>query len=214
MIKPYSNILLDLDGTVIDSGEGITRSVEYALSYWGIKVEDRKFLRCFIGPPLKESFVHFYHFTEQQAREAIEKYRERYVEKGIRENVVYPGIPEVLAYWRKMGKKVMLCTSKPELFAREILEQLQLTSYFDFIGGATFDDSRNEKAEVIAYVLKTCDVKGDEAVMVGDRKYDIIGARKAGVKSVGVLYGYGNRQELTEAGADYILENPEDLKKL
>lgn len=214
MVKSYSNILLDLDGTIIDSEEGITRSVEYALSYWGIKVKDRKSLRCFIGPPLKDSFMHFCHFTEQQAQKAIEKYRERYGEKGIKENAVYPGIPEILTYWQKMGKKVMLCTSKPELFAREILDQLQLVSYFNFVGGATFDGSRNEKADVIAYVLETCAIKCDEAVMVGDRKYDIIGAQKNGVRSAGVLYGYGNLQELMEAGADYILENPEDLKKL
>ena len=129
--KEYVHILLDLDGTIIDSGVGVTKSVQYALACCGIKETDRARLNRFVGPPLKDSFMDFYGLTEEQAEVAIEKYRERYVAKGINENRVYNGIPEVLKAWHEAGKKLYLCTSKPEIFAEKILEDLGLTRYFD-----------------------------------------------------------------------------------
>lgn len=211
----YNYILLDLDGTVIDSAEGITRSVQYALAHFGIDVKDLSTLHCFIGPPLKESFMEFYHFDGKQAEEATEKYRERYAIKGLYENKVYDGIETTIQQWSEVGKKVMLCTSKPEEFAKKILEGLNLLKYFDFVGGATFDGTRNQKVEVIEYVLAENNiVDRSQVVMVGDRKYDIVGAKQAGLDSVGVLYGFGDREEFQAAGADYIVETPRKLADL
>lgn len=215
MEKNYRHLLLDLDGTVIDSGEGITRSVQYALISLGIEVKDRRELYPFIGPPLKDSFRQFYRLDEVQTEQAVRKYRERYEVEGWRENVVYAGIKNLLAEWRGKGKNVMLCTSKPEKFARKILKEYRLEDYFTFIGGATLDGMRNTKAEVMEYVLNSCPgTDKKDTVMIGDRKYDVIGAKEVGVDAVGVLYGYGNRQELLEAGADYLAENVEKLRKL
>lgn len=211
----YENILLDLDGTVIDSGEGITKCVQYALKALGIEVTELSELYPFIGPPLQESFRSFYHLSERQIEFAVNKYRERYEEKGIYENVLYEGIPELLEKWNRKGKRVILCTSKPEIFAVRILEDYQLRDDFAFIGGATLDGKRNTKSEVIAYSLQKCRIE-DKAgtIMVGDRKYDIEGAKQLGLDSAGVLYGYGDRAEFLKAGADYIVENVFELGEL
>lgn len=215
MDKKYKNVLLDLDGTVIDSGEGVTKSVQYALKALGIEVEDLSKLYPFIGPPLQESFPAFYHLNEEQTAFAIHKYRERYEEKGMYENILYEGMGELLEEWNRMGKQVILCTSKPEVFAAKILDYFHLTDYFTFIGGASLDGKRNTKSEVIAYCLKTCRINDKTGtIMVGDRKYDIKGAKQWGLDSVGVLYGYGNRTEFVEAGANYIVEDVRTLGKL
>lgn len=208
----YQWILFDLDGTLTDPGEGITNSVAYALEKWNIKVQDRTELYPFIGPPLKDSFEKYYGFTDVEAEQAVEYYREYYREKGIFENKLIPGIAELLAEIHDSGRKIMLATSKPELFAKSILEHFGIAEYFDFIGGASMDGSRTKKTDVILYVLEKCNIKAYEnVVMIGDRKYDIEGAKQAGLDSIGVLFGYGDHKELAEAGATYIVEKPEDI---
>ena len=211
----YKYILFDLDGTITDSSEGITKSVEYALKSYGISVEDLNSLRCFIGPPLAESFEKYFNFNKEEAREAVEVYREYYSEIGIFQNKLYHGIPELLSKLKKQGKKVLMATSKPEVFAKQILEHFHLMKYFDFVGGSNLDGSRELKAEVIAYVLEEYKIKNlKEAVMIGDRKHDIIGAKELGMDSIGVLYGFGNKEEFQKASADYIVEDVEELNKL
>lgn len=214
MEKNYTRFLMDLDGTIIDSGEGVTRSVQYALAALGIEEKDRNCLNRFIGPPLKDSFRDFYGFTPDQVRKAIEKYRERYVAEGLYENKVYEGIEEILRAWKEKGKKVYVCTSKPEIYARKILNELGLDIYFDFIGGAMLDGTRDSKEEVMAYLLQRIPVTDvSSCVMIGDRKFDVLAAGRLGMDSIGVLYGYGDRAELEAAGATYIVNAPGDLKR-
>lgn len=211
----YHTILFDLDGTLTDPGEGITNSVAYALEKWNIYVENRTELYSFIGPPLKDSSMDFYSFSEEQAEQAVACYREYFQDRGIFENVVYEGVEEMLKTLKASGRKIILATSKPEEFAVRILEHFHLAAYFDFIGGASMDGTRVKKADVISYALKeskVTDLSG--AVMIGDRKHDILGAAQAGLDSIGVLYGYGDEAELREAGALYLAERVEDIAGL
>ncbi len=215
MENKYSYVLFDLDGTVTDPEEGITKSVQYALQHFSIEVQERWELYKFIGPPLKDSFMEFYGFTEQQAGEALLKYRERFEVTGWRENVVYDGMEKLLRHLRRRGKRIMLATSKPEVFAEQILVYFGLRDYFDFVGGASLDGRRNYKADVIRYVLDANGISSREkAVMVGDRKFDILGAKEFGLETVGVLYGYGDREELTTAGADHLVGSVAELEAL
>lgn len=214
MEKKY--IFFDLDGTLTDSADGIINSVIYALKSYGMEAGDREALRAFVGPPLAGSFSKYYGFDEKKSLEAVERYREYFREKGLFENQVYPGIREMLEELKKRGAVLMLATSKPELFSRQILEHFDLMQYFDFLGGATMEEKRTAKADVIRYVLESCGLEDclSQIRMVGDREYDIIGARENSIRSVGVLYGYGDRRELEEAGADTLAETVEELKKL
>lgn len=208
----YRTILFDLDGTLTDPGEGITNSVAYALEKWNISVKERSELYKFIGPPLKDSFMDFYSFSEEAAEQAVVYYREYFRETGIFQNEVYGGVEKMLEELKASGRKMILATSKPEEFAVRILEHFHLAQYFDFIGGASMDGARSRKADVICYALKACGIEAlSEAVMVGDRKHDILGAAEAGLDSVGVLYGYGDEKELREAGATYLAERVEDI---
>lgn len=211
----YQVILLDLDGTLTDPGIGITNSVAYALKKYQITVTDRRELYRFIGPPLIDSFESFYGFSREQAVEAVGFYREYYRDKGIYENQVYDGIPDLLAGLRAAGKRILLATSKPEEFALQILEHFDLMKYFDVVAGASMDETRTAKAEVIAYGLKKAGIKDRRnCIMIGDRKHDILGARKQGIDSMGVLFGYGDREELTQAGADLIAGTVEEIGRL
>lgn len=210
-----THILLDLDGTLVDSGQGVTESVRSALAYFGIREDNRERLNRFIGPPLKDSFLEFYGFTPEEADRAVVKYREHYAVKGIHENRIYEGIKDTLAGWRAEGKSLCVCTSKPELYARQILKELRLSVYFDFIGGATFDGTRGRKEEVMAYVLANLPENGNARIaMVGDRKFDIEAAKQMGLMAVGVLYGYGTRRELEAAGADCLAGSAAELAGL
>lgn len=214
-MKQYNYLLFDLDGTITDSATGITRCVEYALNYFGIQVSDLHDLLPFIGPPLLDSFKEFYHFTDEQAVIATEKYRERYKDKGIYENELYPGIEELLAQARQNGKTVILATSKPEIFARRILDYFKLSDYFSFIAGSGLDGSLHTKTDVINYILQSNKIADlSSVVMIGDRKHDIIGAKNAGIDSIGVLYGFGNYDELSEAGATHIVKDIAELRNL
>ena len=212
-------ILFDLDGTLTDPGLGITNSVIYALDKFGISVEDRSELYKFIGPPLQNSFMDFYGFDEEQASQAVTYYRELYNVTGKYENEVYPSVPEMLQKLKKQGCHLLVATSKPEYLARDILEYFSLADYFCVIAGSDLEGVRNTKGKVIDYALKqfteqmaiSMEEAKENAIMVGDRFHDIHGAKKNGIVSVGVLYGYGDREELEQAGADYIAKKPEDV---
>ncbi len=210
MKKQY--ILFDLDGTLTDPAEGITKSVQYALKHFGIEEDDLEKLQPFIGPPLMESFMDFYGFSEEQAREAVTYYREYFRPQGIFENEVYKGIPELLEKLTDAGKTLILATSKPVVFAEQILEHFDLRQYFEFIGGSDIEQTRAKKTEILQYILEECQlVDLTELVMVGDRKHDILGAKQFGIDTVGVLYGYGSEEELKEAGADVLVDSVREL---
>lgn len=208
----YQTILFDLDGTLTDPGLGITNSVMYALKKFNIEVEDRSSLYKFIGPPLRESYAKYYHFSDEEITRAVAYYREYFSVKGIYENELYEGIAEMLEQIKDSGRKVVLATSKPEEFAAEILRYFHIDHYFDFVAGSTMDGTRVRKADVIAYALESHGITDlSLAVMVGDREHDILGAGEIGLDSIGVLYGYGSREELENAGATYIAEHVADI---
>ena len=208
----YKYILFDLDGTLTNPEIGITSSVMYALEKFNIKVEDRKELHPFIGPPLEYSFQTYYGLSEEESQLAIKYYRERFSVKGLYENEVYEGVDKLLQRLKESGKTLIIATSKPEEFTLKILKQFDLYKYFDYVAGATMDGSRGEKADVIRYALEISGIKDtSEAIMIGDRKYDILGAKENGLNSIGVLFGFGDYEELTTAGADYIAKSVEEI---
>lgn len=214
-MKKYAYILLDLDGTITDPMEGITKSVAFALNHFGIEVDDIRELCPFIGPPLIDSFKEFYQFTDEQAREAVAKYRERFATTGIFENKLYEGMTDFLERATQQGYTLMLATSKPFVFATRILKYFEIGKYFAFVGGSGLDGSLPTKTDVIRYVLEENKLDDlSKVVMIGDRKHDIFGAKEAGIDSIGVLYGYGSREELTNAGADRIVKNLGELKEV
>ncbi|MBR6567435.1 MAG: HAD family hydrolase [Clostridia bacterium] len=210
----YKTVLFDLDGTLTDPGLGITNSVAYALKRYGIEVQDREALYAFIGPPLNDSFKRYYNFSDEKAMEAIMLYREYFKDKGIFENEVYEGIIPLLKRIKESGRKIILATSKPEEFAVRILEHFGLAEYFDVVAGASMDEKRNKKGDVIKYALEKGGLTAENAVMIGDREHDVYGARENGIDTIGVLYGYGSREELEKAGAMYIAETVGDIYAL
>lgn len=208
----YTHIFFDLDGTLTDPGVGITNSVAYALERWGIRVADRRTLYPFIGPPLIDSFERFYGFTRADACAAVDVYREYYTDKGIFENGLYPGIPALLQRLRDAGLRLVIATNKPELFAERIAEHFGIARYFDCIAGAAMDESRSQKWEVLEYALARCGITDRARVlMVGDREHDVLGAARCGIACLGVLYGYGSREELLGAGAAAVAATVEDV---
>jgi len=214
MKKNYNHILFDLDGTLTDSAEGVTRSVQHALKQYNIDAAIEE-LRSFIGPPLHHSFIEVYGFSTDEAHRAVEYYRDYYRDVGIYENKVYPDVPELLENLNKNNKKVHLATSKPTIFAEKILRYFKLDQFFTTIAGSNLNGTRVEKKEVIAHVLEeNGDLKTKETIMVGDRKHDIIGARAWNLDSIGVTYGYGSLQELQEAGSTMIAATVPELQNL
>lgn len=207
-------VLFDLDGTLTDPALGITKSVAYALESFGIQTDDLGELYKFIGPPLKDSFMEYCGFNEEQALAGIEKYREYFRDTGIYENKLYPGIKEMLEKLKDNGIKVILATSKPKIFADIILEHFDIMKYFDLTCGCEMDGTRGKKGEVIRYALDTAGIGADSVVMVGDRKHDVIGAKEVGIMCIGVLFGYGGYEELKEAGADEIVETVGELENV
>ena len=210
----YKLILFDLDGTLTDPGEGLTNSVMYALKKFNIKVTDRSELYKFIGPPLLDSFEKYYGFTPDESKQALLYYREYLTKGGMFENSVYDGIENLLQSLRERGKKLYVATSKPEVYSKQILNHFGLSKYFDFIGGSTLDEKgRIHKADVIEYVLENARIDDRKStIMIGDRYFDIEGAKKCGLDSVGVLYGYGDIDELNASKATYIAEKAEDIE--
>lgn len=214
-MKNYQYILFDLDGTLTNSQLGITTCVAYALESFGIHTENPEELRKFIGPPLKESFVKYYNMTDGEGDRAVEKYRERFATVGLYENEVYEGIPELLQKLKAQGKTLLVATSKPTVYSDKILEHFGLKEYFSYIAGSELDGTRVNKAEVIQYALEQMKItESEKIVMIGDKEHDMIGAGICGVDSIGVLYGFGEREELENHGATYIAETVSDLEKI
>lgn len=211
----YNIILFDLDGTLTESGIGIINSILFALERMGIKESDKDKLKKFIGPPLAESFMKNYGFTDDQAKEAVALCQEYLKTKGIYEAPLYDGIGEVLKTLKALGKSLYVATSKPEVFAIQILQYLQVDDYFTDIVGSNVDGTRIMKDEIITFLLEKNRI-ADKAkvVMVGDREHDILGAKKVGIDSIGVLYGYGDYAELQTVGATYIVETLADMVEI
>lgn len=203
-------VLFDFDGTVFDSAEGITKSVQYALGKMGIHAETSE-LMCFAGPPLDEMFAQRYGMDTQTAHRAVEFYRERYTPIGWEECSPFPGMHELMGKLHAKGIKLAVATSKPRVFAQKILEKYSMQDDFDLVCGSEFNGERGQKWEVIEYALEQFGISPDEAVMVGDRKYDVIGAKKCGVECIGVRFGYAEPGELEREGAVYVAENADDL---
>lgn len=211
----FDYLFFDLDGTLTDPAQGITNSFIHALKYFGIKIPTYETLCTFIGPPLPETFKTQFGFDEQKVAEGVKKYREYFATKGLLENSVYPGIPELLAGLKAAGKKLVVATSKPEEYSVRIIEHFGLAKYFENVCGSLMDESRSKKDEVIAYAIERNHISDKSKIlMIGDRKHDILGAKKIGLKSCGVLFGYGSREELEEAEADFISENVSRLDKI
>lgn len=212
----YQTILFDLDGTLTDPAEGITNSIVHSLTYYGISVADNRELYDFIGPPLHESYMRKFGMDEKTAFEAIEHYREYFGMKGLLENEVYDGIDQMLRQLHAAGKKLLVATSKPEVFSVRILEHFGLAKYFKVICGAPLHPPKNYgKADVIREALERAGITDlHNIVMVGDRKHDIIGAHNVGIPAVGVLYGYGDREEHEDCRADYIVSSVSELAEL
>ena len=205
-------ILFDLDGTLTDSGEGIINCAIVALEHFHLPIPSREELRVFVGPPLQESFLRF-GVPADRVDEAIAVYRSRYIPIGKFENIPYPGIRELLEALKAEGHKLYVATSKPETMSVEILEHFGLAKYFDQICGASMDASRSTKEAVIAYLLEQ-NGRADNMVMVGDTKYDVIGAKKHGISTIGVAWGYGEVADILAAGAAAIAQTTEELYAL
>ena len=209
------HLLFDLDGTIIASDEGITKSVQYALSHFGILVDDLSVLKPFVGPPLRVAFPKYYNLNPEQTEEAVRLYRSRYSEIGIFECSVYEGVEHMLKTCREKGYISLLATSKPHVYARRILEKFGLSEYFYDVAGCELDGRMDKKSEVIDYARSLFpDAEKSDFMMIGDRFYDVDGAKECGIECVGVLYGYGTREELEKAGAEYICETVKDLENL
>lgn len=210
-MKNKQLLLFDLDGTLTDPKEGITKSFRYALEKMGYE-EDLDSLEKVIGPPLWESFMDFYGLTKEEADEAVQYYRERYRSIGKFENKVLDGIPELLETLQQGGKRLAVATSKPTDYSVEILEHYDLAKYFDEIVGSNLDGTRIHKTDVIAHVLSRFDFPVEACVMIGDRKHDIIGAKDHAMDSIGVLFGYGSREELEDHGATLVVDTVNHLQ--
>ncbi|WP_244835289.1 HAD family hydrolase [Clostridium sp. BJN0001] len=209
------HILFDLDGTITDSCTGIINSIIYSLKYFGIDEKNMEKLKKFIGPPLLESFSKYYGFNKEKSQKALYKYREYYADKGIFENFLYDGIEDLLRRLKEKGIHIVLATSKPEVYAKKILKYFNIDKYFDFVSGADFEETRVNKDEIIYYALKELNITNkSKVIMIGDRQYDILGAKKNGIKSIGVLYGFGTLEELKTNGADFIAKNVSDIFKI
>lgn len=217
----FQYCLFDLDGTLTDPKEGITKSVQHALRAFDIEEPDLGKLEVFIGPPLAESFMEFYGFTRKQAFKAVEVYRERFKPIGVLENYIYEGIPEMLKSLHESGRKLAVASSKPYCFVKQILEHFDIEKYFDVIVGSELDGTRGTKEEVVEEALrqlKILDLPAEErksiCAMAGDRKFDIQGAKAYGLTGVGVRFGYAPEGELEAEGADYVVNTVAELCKL
>lgn len=210
----YKYIFFDLDGTLTDPHEGITNCVKYALEYFGIYEKDYSKLLRFIGPPLVWSFSEYYGFNEKKSLEAVAKYRERFGKIGIFENKVYDGVYDMLQRLVDSGHVLVLATSKPRVYAETIMKKFRLRPYFKMISGSELDGTRNDKDEVIAYAIEKLGCPKESVIMVGDRKHDILGAKKCGIASCGVLFGYAEDGELEAAGADMIADDIDGLCRM
>ena len=211
-MKEYNYYLFDFDGTLCDTTEGIFNSIIYSLDCYGIKETDIEKLRYFVGPPLFESYKKIYNVSDEDAQWLIDKYRERYREKAAEESKVYGGIPQLLKRLKENGKKIAVASSKPIQFVEEISKHLGIYEYYDFVSAEDFKNNHSSKEDLINACLDFFgNPQKSEVIMVGDRCYDIDGAKAVGIDSAGAVYGFGTVEELTESGATYILNSPEEL---
>lgn len=211
-LNMYTTFLFDLDGTVTDPKKGIVNSVLYALEKVGIEELHVSELDSFIGPPIQQSFVERYNMNEGEVERAVFYFREYLKQRGLLENSVYEGIPNLLKQLKNTGNRLFIATSKPTIFARQVIEHFQLTNYFEDIIGSNLNGTRIKKEEIIAHILQQNEgLNKEEVVMIGDRKHDIIGANHDGIASIGVLYGYGSENELIEVSATHIAKDIEEL---
>lgn len=214
-MKNYEVILFDLDGTLTDPKVGITKAVQHALSNYDIHVRNLDLLEKFIGPPLVDSFKEFYSFDCATANKAVEYFRAYFSTKGIYENQIYPNITELLAELKEKGKILAVATSKPTVFAEKILEHFAIEGYFTLVIGSNLDGTRVSKTEIIQHVFSELELQSREnVVMIGDRKYDVIGARENDIDVIGVTYGYGSYEELKESKATYYADSVNKLYDL
>ena len=210
-----NTILFDLDGTLTDPKVGLTKSIQHALKSFDINVENPDDLVKFIGPAIRPAFKQFYGFDDAGAEKAVEKFRERFLTKGIYENVMYDGVDIMLQKLKDAGKTLIIATSKPTIQAKTVLSYFNLDKYFTYVSGSEMNGDRSEKNEVMQYAIEQNNITDLSCcIMVGDRKHDIIGAKTVGMKSVGVLYGYGGYDELSKAEADYIVKDIDGLSDL
>lgn len=212
-MKKYEYILFDMDGTISDSYDAVVNSFIYALDYYGNKDYHKRDMRIILGPPLRQSFCEHFGFDEKTSLEAVKKYRERYNVHFLQEHKIYPGIPELLEKLNSKGYKLVLATSKPLEMATKILEKHNLKKYFYFLGGASMDAKRDTKEKVLEYIFENCNIPKDKAILVGDRCYDLIGAEYIGIDAMGVLFGYGDEQELSKYKSVYIAKTVDDINK-
>jgi phosphoglycolate phosphatase len=208
-MKNFDTLLFDLDGTLTDSTEGILNCLVYAIERMGFEVPEDT--NKFLGPPIRQSFAEFLGMNGEQVDEAVRIFRERYSDTGLFENRVYDGITGMLERLKSGGKRLMVATSKPQVYAVRIFERSGLAQYFEIVGGAELDSSRDYKDQVIEYVLAKAGITDRSSVlMIGDRRQDVLGAHKTGLKCMGILWGFGSMEELTQAGADYIARTPQE----
>ncbi len=211
-MKKYKYLFWDLDGTIVNTFEGITRSFAYALDSFGIHVDDMNDLRPVIGPPLVDSFMTLYGFSEDDAILAVEKYRERYNNTYVEESKLYDGIKETIQNLASDGFKIVLATAKPQHFADGLLTHYGLAESFSYIAGASLDKSRNSKTKVLAHIIDTLAIGNiSEVVMIGDREFDLKGAAAFGIDAIGVLYGFGSHEELSSSPHIYLAKDAKDL---
>ena len=211
----FDYLFFDLDGTLTDPAQGITNSFIHALKYFGIEIPSYEKLCSFIGPPLVDTFKTQFGFSDEQAAEGVKKYREYFAAKGLLENTVYPGIPELLSTLKQNGKKLVVATSKPEEYSIKIIEHFGLSQYFENVCGSLMDETRSKKDEVIEYAIERNHIADrSKILMIGDRKHDMLGAKKCGISACGILFGYGSREELQTNGADMIAGTVKDLELL
>ena len=208
----FDYILFDFDGTVFDTVEGITKCVRYAINKFDMDAELSE-LRCFAGPPLVEKFMEVFSLSNEQAVKAVEYYRERYRPIGIYESKPFPGIKELLQALKSLGKPMAIATSKPEEMARKLLQDSELIEYFDVICGA-LDSVNNAKWQIVTRAMEELGADKEASVLVGDTKYDVIGAHKCGIKCAGVRFGYAAEGELEDSGADFIVNDMDELLEL
>ncbi len=208
---PFNYIIFDLDGTLTDPSEGIINSVIYALRKMNIDFNDREFLKKFIGPPLHESFVKYFNMDKERALLAVKYYREYFSEKGIYENEIYPGIKELLRELKNKNKFLILCTSKPTVYAEKILKYFDIYEYFDFVKGSNLDETFTSKEELLDFILKKFENK-EHFIFIGDHEVDVIASKKFGIKVIAVTYGFGNFERIKSLCPDFIFGSVQELR--
>ena len=208
-------IFFDLDGTIVNSSEGIINAYKTALKHFNIEIDDKFVSDFLIGPPLKPAFMKYFNLNEEETKSAIKIFRKYYSEKGVNQNCLYEGIKELFESLKRKGKTLIISTSKPTIFTEKILERHKVKQYFDFISGATLDDTRIKKGDIIRYAIQNMNISNlEECIMVGDKSQDVEGAKQNNMKAIGVTYGFGTKEELETSGATYIVDNVKDINDI